>query len=245
MNASNSLFALAFHRVLARVQSLPVDRQGPYWPGVRVCGRLLRARGGLLQLAVSLLGCKETFFSQGQIAEGEATCYSRSCLFLYWGHLVPCPHLIAPLPCLWLHALPAGSKSRAHQGLSETDSNHCPGRKLTWQKSGLFAPGLMNWISSVKTLMNISLMQEKWCISMTGMERRKGRARARDVLLLAMMNCESDSTLTCNFPRRVLIRDCETGTAIVCHYHKQSVVWVLKQEITVHSQDSQIHSEGQ
>lgn len=82
--------------------------------------------------------------------------------------------------------------------------------------------------------MNISLMQEKGCISMTGIERRKGRPGVWEVLLLAMMDCESDSTLTCNIPRRVLIWDCERATpfsrscAIACHCHKQPVVCELK-----------------
>lgn len=59
-----------------------------------------------------------------------------------------------------------------------------------------------------------------------------------------------DSTLTCNFPRGLLVRDHETGTSfsrsctIACHYHKQPVACVLKQEITVHTQDSQINSEA-
>lgn len=60
--------------------------------------------------------------------------------------------------------------------------------------------------------MNISLMQEKGCASMAGMERRKGRAGAWDMLLLAVMNCESDSTLTWNFPRGLLVRVHETET---------------------------------
>lgn len=109
----------------------------------------------------------------------------------------------------------------------------------------------MNWISSVKALMNISLMQEKGCVSMAGMERRKGRAEAWDVLLLAVMNCKSDSTLTYNFPSGLLVRDHETRTpfrrscTIACHYHKQWVACVLKQEIPVHTQDSQINSEAE
>lgn len=59
-----------------------------------------------------------------------------------------------------------------------------------------------------------------------------------------------DSTLTCNFPRGLLVRDHETGTpfsrscTIACHYHKQPVACVLKQEITVHTQGSQINSEA-
>lgn len=85
---------------------------------------------------------------------------------------------------------------------------------------------------------------------MAGMERRKGRAGAWDVLLLAVMNCESDSTLTCNFPGGVLVWDHETGTpfsrscTIACHYHKQPVACVLKQGIPGHTQDSQINSEA-
>lgn len=223
--------------------SLLAVRAFPYWAEGSWPTAESSRRGAA---AVSLFGCKETSFHQGHPAEGEVICYSRSPLFVLGcpGHY---PVLVAPLP------LPLASSMSvlASQVPRETDSTHWPGRKLTWQKSELFAPGLMNWISSVKALMNINLMQEKGCASMAGMKRRKGRARAWDMLLLAVMNCESDSTLTCNFPRGLLVRDHETGTpfsrscTIACHYHKQPVACVLKQEIPVHTQDSQINSEAE
>lgn len=243
MNASNLLFALAVHRILDKVQSVPVGCQGLSllgWGFMAYCWELKEKSCMCFTLAA-----KKPPSIRVRLLKVK-WCVTADHLFFCAGisRALSCSYVSSPLPLV-------GSMSNASQTLHKTDSTCWPGRKLTWQNSELFAPGLMNWISSVKALMNISSMQEKGCVSMAGMGRRKGRAGAWDVLLLAVMNSESDSTLTCNFPRGLLVWDHETGTpfsgncTIACHYHKQRVANVLKQEITVHTQDSQISSEAE
>lgn len=91
-NASNLLFALDFRRVLDLVQTR-CRLSGSLLAWTRVGGRLLRAQGEELQLAVSLLGGKETFFRWVRFLKVKRRVTADRVSALYWGYLVPCPHL--------------------------------------------------------------------------------------------------------------------------------------------------------
>lgn len=146
--------------------SLLVVRAFPYWAeGSWHTAERSRRRAA----AVSLFGCKETSFHRGQTAEGRTTaCYSWSSFCAGISRALSCSYGSYPLHL-------ASSMSSTSQALHETDSTRWPGRKLMWQKSELYAPGLMNWISSVKALMNISLVKGKGMLAWLGWrEERAG-----------------------------------------------------------------------